>query len=88
MWGLAWMMVVLSVEVVAFPSVWVGGRLSFGGFCIGLMPHSLVFRGGAVRFFVCSDGLFGRRQVGLSAVLGIAVGAVGLDVATRLWLCS
>ena len=27
-----------------------GGRLSFGGFCIGLMPLFLLFRGGVVRF--------------------------------------
>ena len=29
-----------------------------GGFCVGLMPLSFVFRGGAVRFSFFSDGLW------------------------------
>ena len=35
-----------------------------------------------------SEGHIGRHQVGLLAMLGIAVGAAGLAMATRLWLCS
>ena len=34
------------------------------------------------------EGQIERRQVGFPMVLGIAVGVDGLDVATRLWLCS
>ena len=64
------------------------GGFRFGCFCIGLMPHFLAFKGGVVRFFVCSGCLFRRRQVGLPAVMGISVGVAGLDVATRLWLCA
>ena len=61
------------------PTLRLAGEAFVWWFCIRLMPP--------IGFFVSSGGLFGRRQVGLSAVLGIAVGAASLDVATRLWLC-
>ena len=69
MWGLGWMMVVLSVEVVALPSVWGGGGFCFVVFVSGCCPIPL---------------LLGKVLSVFSFVLVAFLGAVKL-VCRRCW---